>query len=236
MATQSVPTLGNFLRLIPLSLEDLPAHPALPPLASSKLKPAIQRNDGSIDTSTSSDHSDHRNTDVDGQMSSRAGSGRPPLSDFLTTILNEAVYFIDKTVPDTFRQKSTKSSPPATARVEVLTRSITPAEVHNSLREQPTVSRERSIPKTIKSGEAWFARRSRHANHSGHESSASWAEFDSGLRVNHCDKERSYTPDLFDSYKVLDWDGETRGLQLGNRYDEVDMRSVSSPSAATQVT
>ena len=228
MATQPAAELGNFLRLVPLSLDDLPAHPLLPPRSSSKTDPASTKNNGSVDTSKSSNASDSANTSAGGQFSEDTVDGRPPLPDFLQTILIEAVQFIDTTVPKTFSHMSTKSSPPASAEVEVMKRSISPTEVFQALHKPSKVSRNRSIPSTTTTGEAWFARRSRHANHSNDDSSANYPEFDDGLRVNHCEKEREYTPDLFDSYRVLDWDEQTKGLQLGNGFEGVDMRSKSS--------
>ena len=228
MATQSAPELGNFLRLVPLSLDDLPAHPNLPPRSSSKITPTSKKNNGSVDTSKSSNASDPANTTAGGQFSEETVDGRPSLPDFLKTILIEAVGFVDNTVPNTFSPMSTKSSPPASAEVEVLKRSISPSEVLHALSKPSKVSRDRSIPTTITTGEPWFARRSRHANHSNDDSSANYPEFDHGLRVDHCEKEREYTPDLFDSYRVLDWDEQTKGLQLGNGFEEVDMRSRSS--------
>ena len=228
MATQSAPELGNFLRLVPLSLDDLPAHPNLPPRSSSKTSPAARKNNGSVDTSKSSNASNPAKTTAGGQFSEDTVDGRPQLPDFLATILIEAVDFIDNTVPKTFSHMSTKSSPPASAEVEVLKRSISPTEVLHALTKPSKVTRDRSIPSAMTTGEAWFARRTRHANHSNDDSSANYPEFDHGLRVNHCERERDYTPDLFDSYRVLDWDEQTKGLQLGNGFEEVDMRSRSS--------
>ena len=37
---------------------------------------------------------------------------------------------------------------------------------------------------------------------------ANWVEFDHGLRLEHSEKERLYTPAVYDSYRVLDWDKE----------------------------
>lgn len=70
-------------------------------------------------------------------------------------------------------------------------------------------------------GEAWFARRSRHPPRR-ETGTADWEEFDAGLRVEHSEKERMYTPDVYESYRVLDWAGE-----LGDReveaWREVDL-------------
>lgn len=53
--------------------------------------------------------------------------------------------------------------------------------------------------------ETWFARISTHEN-AAKEGTASWQEFDSGTRRDHCERERDYTPDVFDARQVLSWD------------------------------
>lgn len=46
---------------------------------------------------------------------------------------------------------------------------------------------------------------SRSPNEKGH---ASWDEFAFGLRAEHCEHERDFTPTLYAVHKVLDWNGE----------------------------
>lgn len=58
---------------------------------------------------------------------------------------------------------------------------------------------------------ARFARKSTHTNESK-LGTASWDEFDAGLRVRHSEHEAEYTPDVYDCFKVLDWDQETDGF------------------------
>ena len=72
-----------------------------------------------------------------------------------------------------------------------------------------------------------FARKSTHI-HKTETGTATWEEFDGGLRVQHSEHEREYTPDVFDSFKVLDWDAETDALgdELGE-YKDVKMSSMS---------
>ena len=73
-----------------------------------------------------------------------------------------------------------------------------------------------------------FARKSTHAN-KAEDGTATWEEFDNGLRVLHSEHERDYTPDVYDSHKVLDWDAETDALgeELGD-YRDVKMSSKSA--------
>ncbi|RMZ88247.1 hypothetical protein DV736_g4530, partial [Chaetothyriales sp. CBS 134916] len=65
--------------------------------------------------------------------------------------------------------------------------------------------------------EHWFARHSRHSNISsksidkpGH---ASWDEFVYGLRDNHSQHEQDFTPTLYDARKVVDWSGQVAKLE-----------------------
>jgi len=83
---------------------------------------------------------------------------------------------------------------------------------------------KKALEKGKGGGEAWFARRSKHANQS-EEGTADWPEFDEGLRVDHSEKERMYTPDVYDSHRVLDWDEQTRGMEFEGGWMQVDMRS-----------
>lgn len=71
-----------------------------------------------------------------------------------------------------------------------------------------------------------FARKSTHV-HKAETGTATWEEFDGGLRVQHSEHEREYTPDVFDAFKVLDWDAETDALgdELGE-YRDVKMSSM----------
>ncbi|RMZ78233.1 hypothetical protein DV738_g4061, partial [Chaetothyriales sp. CBS 135597] len=65
--------------------------------------------------------------------------------------------------------------------------------------------------------EHWFARRSQHANVSSKSTTnpghASWDEFVYGLRDNHSEHERDFTPTLYDARKVVDWSGQVAKLE-----------------------
>ena len=82
--------------------------------------------------------------------------------------------------------------------------------------------------------ENWFARRSCHSNQS-EEGTATFSEFDEGLRQDHCKHEQDYTPDVYDHYEVLNWDeGILRGVEKDGPikgdtgvYTEVHMGSKS---------
>ena len=57
------------------------------------------------------------------------------------------------------------------------------------------------------------------------EGTADWEEMDEGLRVEHNEHERDYTPGIFDTYKVLDWDAETLAMGNLDGFSDVRMRS-----------
>lgn len=130
---------------------------------------------------------------------------RPALVPFVKEVLDQALSFVDETVPKTFNPGKSKKSSPARASVQVLKRDVTPSELSQIPWSSSKIPRPPPSPTT---SEAWFARRSRHTN-AKESGTAHYEEFAAGLRDEHSEHEREYTPDVFDSYKVLDWDGET---------------------------
>jgi hypothetical protein len=62
--------------------------------------------------------------------------------------------------------------------------------------------------------EHWFTRRSIHNCISSklEPGTASWEQFLFGLLHNHSKNEQEFTPNLFDAYKVIDWNGQVRKL------------------------
>ncbi|KAK1084984.1 hypothetical protein LTR33_002354, partial [Friedmanniomyces endolithicus] len=98
-------------------------------------------------------------------------SGTPPnLHQFLVEVLEEAEAFMIGYLPLKFKVKSSsKSSPPATASVELLTHEINAADI-------PKEARTAGAGSAV---ETWFARTSVHEN-AAKEGTASWEEFDRG--------------------------------------------------------
>ncbi|KAL8836543.1 MAG: hypothetical protein Q9170_002863 [Blastenia crenularia] len=195
-------TLGNLVRLAPLDLAILPSHPALQLHLDRKgqrrvSQPGADENIplGAPQKATQAvNESESGTTDV---------NGRANLRPFIKAILDEAVTFVDSSLPATFKATSEKSSPPAVAKVQLLKREITGSELSEVPWLESKIPRNRPNDLGIAS-EAWFARRSRHANRQD-KGTASFSEFDYGLRVSHSEHEGEYTPDVFDTFKVLDW-------------------------------
>ncbi|KAL6250340.1 hypothetical protein RBB50_002642 [Rhinocladiella similis] len=165
---------------------------------------------------------------------------------FLTALLEDGTAFLSPSkFQETFKQQSTKTSPPSAAKVEILTRSIPATSIAQVQWTRPSSSAHggrggdasgaaavsRSQPPKVE-GEHWFARRSVHADVSskseenpGH---ANWDEFVFGIRDEHSKHEMEFTPSLYDARKVVDWagqinklDGEGRVQQ--NKYSNLTM-------------
>ena len=203
--------LGNLVRLLPLHINELPAHPSLESL---------------LPNHTSNSNSARSSPSQAGKVDPHE---RPNLISFMEEILDQAAIFVDDTLPATFKEGGLKESKPSSAKVQLMKRMISPAEIKEIPWINASIPRNWSANRAGKSGEAWFARRSRHANHSS-EGTADLDEFDYGLRHNHSEHERDYTPDVFDSYKVLGWSEQietaiANGSGIDN-YREFNMSST----------
>ncbi|KAK3062346.1 hypothetical protein LTR53_019414, partial [Teratosphaeriaceae sp. CCFEE 6253] len=120
-------------------------------------------------------------------------------------------------LPQTFRVKgSNKTSPPAAAPVELLSHDITALEITRDVRTPGVDGR----------AETWFARTSVHEN-AAKEGTASWEEFDRGLRADHSQHEMEYTPDVKDAHTVLRWDEDLEAVERKiGAWEDVDMSIV----------
>ena len=206
MSPLSNPELGNLVRLFPLSLDDLPFHPALDiPGKNSSGSAELAQVQGPHETS----------------------SNRPSLSSFLAAVLSEAQTFVDTTLPATFEVGSEKSSAPSISKVRILKRNITPTELSSVPWSSSKIARR--VDAQLKAGgegEAWFARLSLHPNRR-EEGTADFEELDEAVRIEHNEHEREYTSNIFDSYRVLDWDRETLALGQLDTFEDIQMRSKS---------
>lgn len=126
--------------------------------------------------------------------------GQQDIVSFVTDVLKEANDFMTSYLPSTFKVKSKdKSSPPASAPVELLSHEID----------------SKYIPEKVRTtgvgavAETWFARTSIHEN-AAKSGTATWAEADAGLRQDHSVHEFEYTPDVKDAHLVTDWVDELK--------------------------
>ncbi|KAI4198545.1 MAG: hypothetical protein LQ346_002748 [Caloplaca aetnensis] len=197
--------LANYLRLEPLTLEELPTVGESETFAvsqsKSKYKRPLEESQGGGDDTTALGAPSNATETVQSEASTV--DGRPALRPFVREVLDQAVTFMDEIFPFSFTAFAEKASPPSTAKVQLLKRDRNPPRLTKipwGLSKIP-----RDTPHNLDSmGEGWFARKSRHANRQ-EKGTASFSEFDYGLRVDHCEHEGQYTPEIFDTYKVLDW-------------------------------
>ncbi|KAF2161725.1 hypothetical protein M409DRAFT_69536 [Zasmidium cellare ATCC 36951] len=141
----------------------------------------------------------------------QSGGSPHELGDFVHAILEEGQQFMTGYLPKHFKVKDThKHSPPSKATVELLHHQIS---AHDLPQEGRTQGRS----------ESWYARSSIHENAAKH-GTASWEEFDAGLRKDHSQHEKDYTPDVEDAHKVLDWRDELQrfGHAVG-QWTDVEM-------------
>lgn len=146
------------------------------------------------------------------KLASLQSSGTsPPIEQFVSAILDEGHDFLANYMPAAFKVKGqNKPSPPSTAPVELLAHEV-------SAHDLPEEGR------TMGLGETWFARTSIHDN-SAKEGTASWEEFDGGLRANHSQNERDYTPEVLDAHEILIWDEKPEGGQMrAGDWTDVDL-------------
>ena len=137
---------------------------------------------------------------------------RPDIHAFASAALEEGNAFMTTYVPHKFSVKSpAKWAPPSNAPVKLLARDISASEL-----PKDTVA---AAPQGAGS-ESWFARESLHENKSQNET-ASWEEFDNGLRVDHSKHEMEYTPSVEDAHEVMNWDEELErhGRRIGEWED-----------------
>lgn len=150
-------------------------------------------------------------------LAPQQSSGTPPgLQAFLTEALEEANSFMTDYLPRFFKVKSSsKQAPPSAAPVELLSREVSGREINKVM---PNVPAGRTA-------ETWFARTSVHEN-AAKEGTASWEEFDGGLRKEHSQHEMEYTPDVQDARQVLGWDdeiGKLGGHRRVGAWEDVSM-------------
>lgn len=114
-------------------------------------------------------------------------------------------------LPKHFKVKAeNKHSPPSTAPVELLHHEISAHDLPEAGRTQGR-------------GEYWVARTSVHEN-AAKAGTASWQEFDGGLRQDHSQHEKDYTPSVVDAHKVLSWDDQLQSLgKAVGDWTDVDM-------------
>lgn len=215
---------GNYVRIVPLKLEELPSHPVLdPPLH--RRRPSR----GRISNDLRDNPGPPRKTTqiVNGSDASTLDAyGRPNLLPFIKAVLEQAVTFVDEILPATFKPVSKKLAPPAKAKVQLLKLEVTSTELREIPWFDPKVPRD--MPDDIADiGETWFARKSLHEN-CAEKGTALFSEFDYGIRIDHPQHERDYTPNVIDAWKVLSWNIPENPADEGPVFMDYQNVSMSS--------
>lgn len=130
------------------------------------------------------------------------------VAEFIERTLDAGLRFVDVTIPDTFKSRGIKASSPSTAKVDVLAGRY-PAK-----------------------GPEWFGRRSIH-DEDDSAGTATYLQFDGGLRKDHSLHEQEYTPNIFDASKLLEWDCSEVAL---TKYTECSIQSKSPPKNEKNLT
>ncbi|GAD96028.1 conserved hypothetical protein [Paecilomyces variotii No. 5] len=179
----------RLIRLAPLPLSALPSHPALAE------RPRLN-GESNHNNNTQNNNNNHNNNSDNGTAT------RPPLAAFIKQALDEAQTLLCDTIPLTFRvDKKLRSSPPSNAKVQLSSQVI------------PSPPSAKGDKRKIKDEEEyWVCRKSVHVD-APEEGTASWKEFENGLRFDHSQHEMEYTPSVSSVETLLEWKDVDLGQQ-----------------------
>lgn len=125
---------------------------------------------------------------------------RPRLESFLISVLSQAQTLVCSTIPHRFKaDRKLRSSAPSTAKVQLFTSSLPSSSSTAGAGAGATISGDSGTE------DYWVCRKSIHADSSTQRGSASWSEFESGLRENHSEHEMEYTPSVASVENLLHW-------------------------------
>ncbi|KAJ5180457.1 hypothetical protein N7492_003667 [Penicillium capsulatum] len=127
-------------------------------------------------------------------------SSRPQLQHFTRAALHEALELLHS-IPSTFTtDPKLRPSEPSEAKVKLLRGYRKPSQ---------SVS-DNSGPQDKSKAEFWVCRQSEHVDATA-QGTASWEEFETGLRSNHAEHEMEYTPSVTGIERLLEWAEEEIG-------------------------
>ncbi|KAJ5806235.1 uncharacterized protein N7503_003837 [Penicillium pulvis] len=134
---------------------------------------------------------------------------RPELQSYIRTALQEALKLLHS-VPSSFTaDPKLRSSSPSEAKVKLL----------RNWRKLPE-----DVNKKSNKPEFWVCRQSEHVDAEA-KGTASWSEFETGLRSNHAEHEMDYTPSVTGVERLLQWSrNETGEVEVdGLVFKDVDV-------------
>ncbi|KAJ5553010.1 hypothetical protein N7494_002388 [Penicillium frequentans] len=137
----------------------------------------------------------HLFTSLPANSSLQNNESRPELQSYIRTALQEALELLHS-VPSSFTaDPKLRSSSPSEAKVKLL----------RKWRKLPEdASKKNNKP------EFWVCRQSEHVDAEA-KGTASWSEFETGLRSNHAEHEMDYTPSVTGVERLLEWSRNETG-------------------------
>lgn len=160
----------------------------------------------------------HLFTSVPAHSSLQNNDTRPELQSYIRTALQEALELLHS-VPSSFTaDPKLRSSSPSEAKVKLL---------RNLRKVSEDSSKKNNKP------EFWVCRQSEHVDAEA-KGTASWSEFETGLRSNHAEHEMDYTPSVTGVERLLEWSrNETGEVGIdGLFFKDMDVESMSPGLAA----
>lgn len=131
------------------------------------------------------------------------------LSSFITSILGEAIPFIDGVAPKTgasptWKIRGTPKKYASSEAIVPLYERVVPGKDLDRVQGMDPLSADHK-------DETWFCRRSCHRN-AAEKGTASWKEFTHAFRDEHPKTEKAFTPTVLSATIALEWDA--KGLQV----------------------
>lgn len=123
---------------------------------------------------------------------------RPRIEDTTRSAFLEALEFLNSAPSASTADPKLRASSPSAAKVKLF------RQLRKSVGTGPNSAATKSKP------EFWVCRQSEHAN-SSTDGTASWDEFQEGLRANHAEHEMEYTPSVTSVERLLEWSKEEIG-------------------------
>lgn len=137
----------------------------------------------------------HPFTSLPSHPSLPANPSRPDLKQYTSTALHEALEHLTS-LPTSYKtDPKLRPSPPSQTKVKLLRAWRTPSKQSSGADDKP---------------EFWVARQSEHVDAAG-KGTASWSEFEAGLREDHAEHEMEYTPSVASVERLLEWKGDEIG-------------------------
>lgn len=166
----------------------------------------------------------HPFTSIPAHPSFPTDTSRPNLHQYVSTALHEALELLHS-IPSTFTtDPKPRPSPPSQAKVKLLRGWRKPSAEPRASTSTGAKGKEKG------NSEFWVCRQSEHLDAPA-KGTASWREFEAGLRSEHAEHEMEYTPSVSAVERLLEWAvGDIGEVEVdGVRFHGVSMEGMLSP-------